>query len=64
MAYGVGLTTLMGKGGGGILVFAFPSSSSFFPLPGCGVALLVSQNSFGVVSFAESGEVAVEPDAS
>jgi hypothetical protein len=54
----------MGKGGGGILVFAFPSSFSFFALSGCGVALLVSRNSFGVVSFAESGEVAVEPDAS
>jgi hypothetical protein len=62
-AYGVGFTMLIGKGGGGILVLGFAPSGSFLTSDsGFGVALL-SRISLGVVSFAESGEVAAELEA-
>lgn len=53
----------MGKGGGGILVLGFAPSGSFLTSDsGFGLTLL-SRISLGVVSFAESGEVATELEA-
>jgi hypothetical protein len=61
VTHGVGFTTLIGRGGGGILVLGFAPSGSFLT-SGRGVASPFLM-SLGVVSFAESGEVAVEPKA-
>lgn len=62
-AYGVGLTILIGKGGGGIFDFGFPPSTSVLGFSSPGVATS-PRNSFGVIKFAVSGVLVGEDETS
>ena len=61
--HGVGWTTLIGKGGGGIFDFGFEPSTSVLGFSFPEVALLL-RNSFGVIIVAVSGVVMLEAETS